>query len=115
MKIFLERTESNFLLTLKKSSFCKLQLDNERFNELHEESAKFFEKRTLNKELRSKQLKLKNYKYQLYEEKRNDRLIGVIQKNEIKMTWAFFCFLQQNIQDFIESEENFLNIPQKAY
>ena len=115
MKIFLERTESDYNLTLKKSIFRKLVLDNKRFTELHENSAQFFEKKTLNKELRTMQLNLTKQKYQLYEEKRNNHLIGVIQAKKIKMTWAFLCFLQQKIQDFSESEEMYCNIPQKSY
>ena len=115
MKIFLERNESDTTLTLRKSFFRKLILDNETFTELHEKSAKFFEKKTLQKELRTSQIKLNRQKFVLYEEKRNKSVIGVVQSKKIKMTWAFLCFLQQEIKEFSDGEEMFCIIPQKSY
>ena len=115
MKIFLERTESNYKLILKKPIFRKVVLDSKKFNALHEKTATFFEKRTLTKELRSSNIKISRQKYDLYEEKRENHIIGVIEVKKMKMTWAFLCFLQQEIKDFLESDETFLNIPQKSY
>ena len=115
MKIRMQQKGDSYQITFKTSFFQKISYSDGRFCQFFEKGAEFFEKRSYNTELRSTTIKLKGKKYHFYEEKRERNVDGVIEVKKLKFTWAFLCYINEQINDFIRSDEEILNLDLKSY
>ncbi|UYP44610.1 hypothetical protein NEF87_000895 [Candidatus Lokiarchaeum ossiferum] len=105
MKILMEKASESVRIQFRLSRFRKLVFKLEDFENFVSICGKFFEKPSLKKELRSTEIKFRRKKYFLYEEKRNNYLSGVIKIHKKLITWAFLCYIKEQLNEFSSSDQ----------
>lgn len=105
MNIAFTRGKNKSSVLLKNGIFNRCVFKNSEFNEFFEECRRFFEKPTMEKTLRTQTSKITGKKFHLYEEEKNGKIIGVVKRKKMKCTWAFFCYVNEQLQDFLRSDD----------
>ena len=60
-------------------------------------------------------MKIDGKKYNLYEEKKTKNVEGVIEIKKMKITWAYMCYLTEQIKEFLDSDEEKRVFNQSSY
>ncbi len=115
MNILMQKSNGAVKLRLKSSRFRKLTFSLDQFNHLVSECRVFFEKSSFKQDLRSTNIKLQRKKYHLYEEKRGKHISGVILHRKMMISWAYLCYLKEQLHEFEEAEEERKEFVQDTY
>ncbi|TFH31405.1 MAG: hypothetical protein E4G98_00075 [Promethearchaeota archaeon] len=115
MDVSITRKATGYVVKMKDGFFRKHTYSDPKFEQMIESFGEFFETRSRTKELRQTTLRIGRKKYQLQEELRGTHISGVITRKKSKMTWAFLCYLNEQIQEMLRSEEPNRKFSNQAY
>ncbi|MHA1519191.1 MAG: hypothetical protein ACTSVZ_08515 [Promethearchaeota archaeon] len=115
MDIAITRKPKGYTVKMRDGFFRKQSYSDPKFEKLVKSCSEFFEKRSGSKELRQTTLRIDRKKYNLQEELRGAHISGVITRKKTKLTWAFLCYVDEQIQDMMRSEDLTRKFSHQAY
>lgn len=115
MNIKIQKKNHDYTVSFKPSRFQRITFTPSKFDSFVSICGDFFETRSRSRELRSITKRIHRKKYQLFEEQRGAHIAGIIQRKKLKITWAYLCYLDEQIREFQTSEEKKRIFNQETY